>query len=140
MKTKTPLLMLGIGLAVGVLVGYSLKDSTAHLPQHSADAFVLKDYVTAWNTNSAAREAATKSSDDKFLSYFPKEVVEQMDQQGFRVQWRIGEGKTVPSKSILFQRQDAPQLNSLDPFAAPHKGQKFDLIDLRYDPPQIEMR
>ncbi len=140
MKTKTSIFMLGIGLAVGILVGYSLKDSTSHSLQQSADAFVLRDYVAAWNTNPAAREAAAKSSDDDFLSYFPKEVLEQMDQQGFRVQWRIDEGKTAPSKSILYQIKNAPRPNTLDPLSEKQGRQTLDLIDLRYDPPQIEMR
>lgn len=111
--------MLGIGLTVGILVVHSIKDSTSHLPQQkSADAFVLKDYVAAWNANPAAREAAANMSDGEFLSYFPKDV-ERL------------RGKSV----IRFPKKDLPQL---DPFAAPYKGPKLDLIDMRYDAPQMD--
>lgn len=122
MKTKTPILMLGIGLTVGILVGYSLKDSTSQLPQQiSADAFVLKDYVAAWNANPTAIEAAANMSDDEFLSYFPKDAV------------RL-KGKSV----IRLPKKDLPQLDALDSLEVPYKGPKLDLIDMRYDAPQLD--
>lgn len=140
MKTKTPLLMLGIGLTIGIWVGSSLKDSSSRLPQQSEDASALKGYAAAWSANSTVIEVAANASDDKFLSYFPKEVLERMEQQGYRIRWRINEGKTSPSEGRLYQIKSTPRPHTLDPLSEQQGRQTLDLIDLRYDPPQIEMR
>ncbi|HEY1172140.1 MAG TPA: hypothetical protein VGH19_12275 [Verrucomicrobiae bacterium] len=144
---KTSFAMLGIGLAVGMAIGYSLNEPAvvvkerADIREREAMEKAMSQFKSTYMTALEQRQQVSlQSSPDKFPSYFPKEIVEKMESQGFNVQWRVNEGQTAPSKSILYRQWKMPSTYAPESLmSSPKRFQNhLDLIDLRYTPPNIE--
>jgi len=112
MKTKTPILMLGIGLAVGIMVGYSLKDSVP------AGEQMRMDELTLISKNIRLIPLRSSGADSQV-------------QKGELI-FQVGPSR-MPSKPVSPAKTPA----QFDPLA-PVMNPSLDLIDMRYEAPQLD--